>query len=145
MKLQGKWPNSCIHGNTRKVPHNALSISSTQFFKFAFNYAKQHALLLPGRVPRYSCSGLHLLPSRVSKRGIWRVYQAAAEANGSIHPVAYTTLYILGRKLTPSVIVEAMIRPLLTMSTKQHSYCTYSKPSQDRQLSCIHQCTGVPS
>ena len=71
MKLQGKWPNSCIHGNTRKVPHNALSISSTQFFKFVFNYAEQHALLLPGRVPRYSCSGLHLLPSSVSKRGIW--------------------------------------------------------------------------
>ena len=95
-----------IHGNTRKVPHNALSFSSIQFFvKFVFNYAEQHALLLPGRVPGYSRSDLQLLPSSVSKQAIWRVYHAAAEANGSIHPIAYTTFCFLWRKLTPSVIV----------------------------------------
>lgn len=130
----------CIHGNTRKVPHSALSLSSTRFFYFVFNYAKQHALLLSGRVPRYSCSGLHLLPSSVSKRAIWRVYHiaTATEANGSIHSVAHTTFYILWRKLTPSVIVEAKIQPLLAMPTKQHSYCMYSKPSRGQQVSCIH-------
>ena len=80
-----------IHCNTWKVPHNALSFSSTQFFvKFVFNYAKQHALLLPGRVPGYSRSDLQLLPSSVSKRAIWRVYHVAAEANGFIHKRTHT-------------------------------------------------------
>ena len=42
------------HGNTSILPYNALSFSSTQFFvRFMFNYAKQHALLFPGRVPEY--------------------------------------------------------------------------------------------
>lgn len=46
-------------GNTRGFPHNALSFSSTQFFVcFMFNYAKQYALLLPGRDLGYSRSDL---------------------------------------------------------------------------------------
>ena len=94
------------HGNAKKLPHNALSFSSTQFFvKFVFNYAEQHALLLPGRVPGYSRSDIQLLPSSVSKRAIWRVYQSAAEADGTVHPVAYTTFCHLWKELTPSVLV----------------------------------------
>ncbi len=52
---------------------------------------EQHALLVPGRVPGYSQSDLQLLPSNMSKRSVWRAYRAAAEADGMIHPLAYTT------------------------------------------------------
>ena len=95
-----------LHGNAKKLLHNTLSLLSTQFFvRFIFNYAEQHALLQPGRVPGYSRLDLQLLPSSDTKRAIWRVYRSAAEADGSIHPVAYSTFTYLWRKLTPSVIV----------------------------------------
>ena len=94
------------HGNASRLPHNALFFASTQFFvRFMFNYAEQHALLLPGGVPGYSRSNLQLLPSGVSRRAIWRTYHSAAEANGTIHPVAYSTFCYLWRKLTPYIIV----------------------------------------
>ena len=103
-KCTGLQPRT--HGNTSRLPHNALSFSSTQFFvRFMFNYAEQHALLLPGRVPEYRRSDLQLLPSSVSKRAIWRTYNSAAEADGTIHPVAYSTFCYLWRKLIPSIIV----------------------------------------
>ena len=43
-----------IHGNTKKRPHNALSLSSIEHFvKFLLNYSDQNAILLPGRIPGY--------------------------------------------------------------------------------------------
>ena len=73
------------------------------------NYAEQNALLLPGRVPGYSRSDVKLLPSSVSKRLIWRVYQIAAVNDGSIHTVAYSTFNRLWRTLLPSIII---MRPM---------------------------------
>ncbi len=61
-----------LHGNTRRRPKHSLSFSSTSYVvQFLFNYAEEHALLLPGRVPGYSRSDIQLLPSSVSKRAIW--------------------------------------------------------------------------
>ena len=73
-KCTGLQPRA--HGNvSSQTPHNALSFSSMQFFVcVTLNYAEQHTLLLPGRVPEYCRSDLQLLPSSVSKRAIWRTY-----------------------------------------------------------------------
>lgn len=98
------------HGNTRRVPHHALSINSTEFVvRFVLNYSEQNGLLLPGRVPGYSRSDVKLLPSSISKRGIWRVYQAAALEDDSVHTVAYSTFCRLWRTLLPSVLI---MRPM---------------------------------
>ena len=73
--------------------------------RFLHTYAEQHALLPPGRIPGYSRSDIQLLPSSVSKRKVWRVYHAAAEAISTVHAVAYTTFCLLWRTLVPSIIV----------------------------------------
>jgi hypothetical protein len=74
------------HGNNKRSPSHALSLSSTEYVvRFVLNYAEQHALLLPGRVPGYSRSDIKLLPSSVSKRGIWKVYQTAATSDERRH------------------------------------------------------------
>ena len=57
-----------------------------------------------GRVPGYSQTDIKLLPSSVSKRGIWKVYQAAATCD-SIRAVAYPTFTCLWRSLLPSIIL----------------------------------------
>ena len=58
-----------IHGNTGRTPHNALSFQQiSNIVKFIQNYAEQHAILLPGRIPAYKRDDLKLLPSSDSKK-----------------------------------------------------------------------------
>ena len=88
------------HGNMKRKPAHALSFLSIKYIvTFIHNYAEQHALLLPGRVPGYSRSDIWILPSSLSKRAIWRVYHTSAEADGTAHPAAYTTFCYIWRKL----------------------------------------------
>ncbi|MCG8623584.1 MAG: hypothetical protein MJE68_16530, partial [Proteobacteria bacterium] len=57
-----------------------VTYASTEYVvRLLHTCAEQHALL-PGRIPGYSCSDIQLVPSSVSKRKVWRVYHAAAEA-----------------------------------------------------------------
>ena len=58
-----------VHKNTRRLPYNALSFDEiTSVIKFIENYAEQHAILLPGRVPAYKRDDMKLLPSSTSKK-----------------------------------------------------------------------------
>ena len=80
--LQSQGLATQTHGNLKRSPAHALSLSSTEFVvRFLLNYAEQNALLLPGRVLGYSQSDLKLLPSSVSKRQIWKVYKEAAKSD----------------------------------------------------------------
>ena len=80
-----------VHGNSRRQPKHSLSYQSVEYVVgFLLNYSEQNALLLP---------------SSASKRGIWRVYQSAAESRESIHKVAYSTFCRLWRSLLPSIII----------------------------------------
>ena len=96
----------CTHGNTHKRPKHSLPFEATEFVvRFLLSYAERNGLLLPGRIPGYSHSDIKLLPSSISKRGIWKTYYSAAEEHVGIHPVAYTTFCRLWRTLLPSVII----------------------------------------
>ena len=90
-----------VHGNKHRLPKNTLSredsrnivvclillslllyisiamISLYIIQVFLTNYSEMHGLLLPGHVPGYSRTDIKLLPSSVSKRGIWKVYRDA--------------------------------------------------------------------
>lgn len=94
------------HGNSRRRPHNALSFSSVEYVvRFLHTYTEQNGLLLPGRVPGYSRTDIKLLPSSISKRGIWRVYKSAAEGDDQVQGVGYSTFCRFWRQLVPSVII----------------------------------------
>lgn len=111
-----------IHGNTKRKPHHALSFASIEYVvRFLFNYTEQNGLLLPGRVPGYSRTDIKLLPSSVSKRGIWRVYHAAAEEDDTIHTVAYTTFCKLWKALVPSVVI---MKPMSDLCWQCHQNST---------------------
>ena len=65
-KANGLAP--CVHGNTKRLPHNTLPLSSVEYVvRFLLNFADQNCLLLPGRIPGYSRSDIKLLPSSLSK------------------------------------------------------------------------------
>ena len=73
----------------------------------------------------------------MSKRAIWRVYHAAAEANSSIHPIAYTTFCFLWRKLTPSVIIMKP-RSDLCWQCNKTAQLLYVQPTILRPTSQLH-------
>ena len=120
LKEDGLAPR--IHGNTKRKPRHALSFASVEYVvRFLLNYTEQNGLLLPGRVPGYSRSDIKLLPSSVSKRGIWRVYHAAAEEDDTIHTVAYATFCKLWKTLVPSVVI---MRPMSDLCWQCHQNST---------------------
>ena len=58
-----------VHKNIQRLPYNALSFDEiTSVIKFIENYAEQHAILLPGRIPAYKRDDMKLLPSSTSKK-----------------------------------------------------------------------------
>ena len=58
-----------VHKNSRFLPYNYLSIEVIYNIKqFLINYAKENAILQPGRVPDYRKGDIELLPSSRSKR-----------------------------------------------------------------------------
>ena len=104
LKKNGLIPR--IHGNTNRVPHNALSLSSVEYFvKFLLNYADENAILLPGRIPGYHKTDIKLLPSSVSKRSIWQLYSESAASVDYIKPVAHSTFNKLWQSLLPSIVL----------------------------------------
>ncbi len=99
-----------VHGNSKRLPHNCLSLSSVHHvISFLINYTEENGLLLPGRLPGYRSSDMKLLPSSTSKRGIWKLYKEATIKRDDVHTVAYTTFCKLWRNLLPSVI---LMRPM---------------------------------
>lgn len=58
-----------VNGNTGKLPHNVTSFEEIQrIVKFITNFAEDHAILLPGRIPGYKRDDIKLLPCNVSKQ-----------------------------------------------------------------------------
>ena len=55
-----------------------------QMSSFLGNYADQHALVLPGRVPGYWRDNVRLLPAAHTKSFVFDVYKAATEKSGMI-------------------------------------------------------------
>ena len=106
LKLNGLTPRA--HGNLRRQPKHYLSFQSIEYV-----VAVQNALLLPRRIPGYSRSDIKLLPSSVSKRGVWRVYHSAAESGTGIHAVAYSTFCRLWISLLPSILI---MKPMSDLS-----------------------------
>ena len=99
-----------VHGNTKRAPSNALSFNDIQHVvTFIVNYAEDHAILLPGRIPGYRRSDLQLLPTSTTRHSVWKAYyNATATSPPTPHPyvhcVAYPTFCRLWRQLLPQIV-----------------------------------------
>ena len=94
-----------VHGHTGRVPPNAFVLEDMQnIVKFILQYAESNAILLPGRVPGYKRDDIQILPSSVTKRAVWMLYQNTANTL-SMRNVAYSTWCQYWKKFLPHVIV----------------------------------------
>ena len=83
-KQEGIQPRQ--HGNLHRLPANALAVVDIQHVvKFVENYAEEHAILLPGRIPGYKRDDLRLLPSSSTKAVVYRAYAQSCALGGSIY------------------------------------------------------------
>ena len=96
-----------VHGNTRRMPHNALSLNDTQeAVQFILNYAEANAILLPGRIPGYKRSDVQLLPACTTRREVWRQYADSVERSPAVHrSIAYSTFCSVWKRFLPQVLV----------------------------------------
>ena len=82
-KKNGPTPRRKQGGGWRACARSLSLDDINRIYHFIDNYAEQHALALPGRVPGYKRSDLRLLPSDSTKAGIWRnAYKPATVAAG---------------------------------------------------------------
>ena len=100
------------HGNTRRVPHNTLSLENVQHVvQFILHYAEANDILLPGCIPGYKKDNMQLLPCSTTRRKVWLVYQQATEEL-SHKTKAYSTFCKLWKQLLPQVVVAHPITDL---------------------------------
>ena len=93
-----------VHGNTRRLPVHALTFDDvSRVVSFIKNYAEDHAVLLPGRIPGYKRSDLQLLPCSTTRSLVWRQYSNACELSHN-RTVAYSTFCRTWRTLLPMII-----------------------------------------
>ena len=74
-------------------PRHALRLADIQYVvTFITNYAEDHAILLPGRIPGYKRDDVILLPSSTTKKDVWDLYHTAAESASDVRAVGYSFL-----------------------------------------------------
>ena len=92
-----------------------------------------HGLLLPGLVPEYSRTDIKLLPSSVSKRGIWKEYQVAMTAAHK-RAAAYRTFCRQWQTLLPSLVIMTPMSDLC-WTCQQNSAAVQRATSSDVEKS----------
>lgn len=97
----GMVPRKKRSGGRNKI---ALKLEDIQAVsRFILNFADQHSLILPGRVPGFKRSDVRILPSCETKASVWRLYKLSAEPGQRV--VKLSTFRTLWRQLFPYVVV----------------------------------------
>lgn len=97
---------SKVHGNAGKVPKNVTSFCDTEnIVRFLYNYAEQHAVILPGRSSTIYKTNLKLLPSSDTKVKIYETYKASFTPDMPSKPVSCRLFRNIWRQLCPEVVV----------------------------------------
>ena len=94
-----------VHGNKNRLPSSTSSAETVeQVVKFILNTAEEQALILPGRVPGFKRIDVKLLPSNLTKHGLWRTYTEICLGTGT-PSVGYSKFCDLWNQLCPFIVI----------------------------------------
>ena len=94
-----------VHGNKKRLPSSAFSSETIErVVKFILNVAEEQALLLPGRVPGFKRTDIHLLPSVLTKQSLWKTYTEISASQGQLH-IDYSKFCDIWNQLCPFVLI----------------------------------------
>ena len=92
-----------MHGNARKRPHNQTETEEVEKIKaFIEQFADNHAMPLPGRLPTHKDYRVMLLPSDMSKIAVYRFYVRACESE-QVRCISRRTFENIWRELCPYI------------------------------------------
>ena len=94
-----------IHGNTKRLPANSLPKDDIEYLtKFITNYARAHAMPLPGRVAGHRDKVI-ILPTDITKLVVYTKYKQACTASG-FRCVGKSIFYQLWLDVIPHISVS---------------------------------------
>ena len=127
-----------VHGNRKRLPHNALPQAVAKDVKnFLNNYADENAVLLPGRIPGFKNDDIRLLSSSESKMSVWRSFQRACDETGK-QSVCYTKFIKLWEQFHPELVVAKPMTDLCLTCQQNTSKLLRSASLPDREKSeCV--------
>ena len=119
---------------TNRLPSSTSAAETVeQVVKFILNTAEEQALLLPGRVPGFKRINVKLLPSNLTKHGLWRTYTDICVSMGK-PSVGYSKFCDLWNQLCPFIVIMRPATDLCwTCQKKEPSYSKQCKPTGKRQ------------
>jgi len=93
------------HGNCGKAPSNSHSFETRRHVKeFIENYANDHGVSLPGRIPGHRDESITLISSAESKRSVWKFYSDSC-LKSLLKPVCYSLFVELWNEVIPWVVI----------------------------------------
>ena len=107
-KTNGPVPRQLRAGGRKNKTTSLALVDTERVVYFINQYADDHTVSLPGRVPGFKRDYIRLLPSSCPKSQVYRLYETSANAAGH-HVVAASTFKKLWLELCPFLIVA---RPL---------------------------------
>ena len=78
--IKGSWLKNGLRPRERKhtTAHKATKLSDIKLVvRYILNYAEDHMIFLPRRIPGFKRDDIQLLPSSVTKREVWVAYHEA--------------------------------------------------------------------
>ena len=118
----------CPRGRPKVLPHNTTKLSDIKnAVRYILQYAEDHAILLPGRIPRYKRDDFQLLPSSITKREVWHLYHSAASTGADTKAVGYSLLRSLEEANSTGDCHPPHDRPLLCLPAEQQLDCAGTK------------------
>ena len=84
--------------------------------EFISNYVEDHAIMLPGRIPRYKQTDIQLLPSNTTKMIVWCAYYVEAASDLPVRVAGYKSFR---NQFVPHIIVTKPASDLCWVSKKK--------------------------
>lgn len=101
-----------VHGNYKRLPPNTLPQAVTEDVKnFLANYAKENAVVLPGRILGFKNDNIRLISSSETKMNVWRAFKRVSEETGK-QAVGYTAFTKLWQQFQPDLLIAKPITDL---------------------------------
>lgn len=135
--IKSSWLQNGLRPRQRKKssPHNVTRLSDIRLLmRFLLQYAEDHAILLPGRVPGYKRDDIQLLPSSTTKREVWEIYSSAISAQEGTHTVCYSLFCRLWRQLAPQIVVTKPMSDLCWVCQKNSNLImrSHNRPVEEK-------------
>ena len=126
-----------VHGNKGRLPSNTSSFETTSHVKtFISEYAANHALPLPGRIPGYRDESISLISS--SESSVWEFYQRSCIA-ADLNPVSYSLFVQLWQELIPWVVIAKPSSDLCWTCQKNSQLIVRNVPENDSDKAALYR------